>query len=90
MLEEGSGGTLSFEGWTVIEPSSLDGDRPRGLFARGTIQLAESSASGAPDTHASLGLKATDSRACSIPMTLFSRAEGPRFCKPSEINAAER
>ncbi len=90
MLEEGSGGTLSFEGWTVIEPSSLDGDRPRRLFGRGTIQLAASNASGAPNIQTSFRLKATDARACSIPMTRFSSADGPRFRSRAEIDAAER
>jgi len=38
-LEAPDGGSLEFGGWTLIEPVSIDGARPRRLFGRGTVAL---------------------------------------------------
>ncbi len=63
---------LEFSGWTLIEPPSADGQRPRKLFGRGTVTLVQSPASSA-GVAKSLSFAAGASRSCSLPIVVMAQ-----------------
>ncbi len=60
---------LEFSGWTLIEPPSTDGQRPRKLFGRGAVTLTQPPASSAW-IGKSLSFAAGASRSCSLPIVV--------------------
>ncbi len=80
-VQGAQGATLTFDAWTVIEPTSADGLRPRKLFARGVVTLHPRDASGALTNIVPANLQGTlrfatvPSRTFELPIVTFDLVE---------------